>query len=93
MAKRQGDAANTSLPRSLKTLKGCRAELARLYRQVKLGEIDPPVARALVYIIHVLLASLRDHVVDDRLAEIEERLAEVKTNDRGNGSARPGARP
>jgi hypothetical protein len=76
-------------PRALRTIKGARLELARLYIQVKNGEIDPFVAGRLVNILGLLLSSARDHALDERMTEIEARLALVKTN----GHARPEARP
>jgi hypothetical protein len=56
---------------------------------VKNGEIDPFVAGRLVNILGLLLSSARDHALDERMTEIEARLALVKTN----GHARPEARP
>jgi hypothetical protein len=55
-------------------------ELVKLYGEVKSGEIDPQVAGRLTHILSVLLSSARDHVMDDRIAAIEARLASVKPN-------------
>jgi hypothetical protein len=62
-------------------------ELARLYTQVKAGEVDPFVARTLVAILSVLLNSARTHDLNERLDEIEERLAALKPDGRANGAA------
>jgi hypothetical protein len=64
-------------------------ELCRLYHEVKVGEIDPFVARTLVTILSVLLHSARTHDLDERLSELETRLARVQPNShpRANGAA------
>jgi hypothetical protein len=71
-------------PRSLKSIKGARMELVRLYSMTKSGQIDPFVAGKLVSILSLLISSARDHDLDERISGIEARLAEVKPN----GSAR-----
>jgi hypothetical protein len=83
----QGVARTPAAPRSLKTVKGARMELCRLYHEVKAGEVDPFIARALVTILSVLINSARTHDLDERLSGIEERLALLKPNGRAaNGS-------
>jgi hypothetical protein len=87
---RQGVARTPAAPRSLKTTKGMRMELCRLYHEVKAGEVDPFVARTLVTILSVLLNSARTHDLNERLDELETRLAQVHPNGhaRANGLAR-----
>ena len=78
--------------RALRTIKGARLALARLYHQVSLGEVDPAVAGKLTHILSVLIGSARAHEFDQRLAEIEGTLAAaVKPN--GHDHRRPEARP
>jgi hypothetical protein len=77
-------------PRSLRSIKGARMELARLYAQTKRGEVDPGVAGKLSHILSILISSARDHALEERLAGIEERLAAAA---KPNGHARPEARP
>jgi hypothetical protein len=73
----------------LRTIKGARLELARLYRQTKTREIDPFIAGKLAHILSILISSCRDHALEERLAELETRPALVKPN----GHDRQGARP
>jgi hypothetical protein len=84
---RQGVARTPAAPRSLKTVKGARMELCRLYHEVKLGEVDPFVARTLVTILSVLLNSARTHDLNERLDELETRLTQIQPNSyaRANG--------
>jgi hypothetical protein len=73
-------------PRTLRTIKGARLELARLYIQAKAGEIEPNLAGRLAHILYVLITTSRDHEMAERLTEIETRLAKA------SGYARPEAR-
>jgi hypothetical protein len=66
-------------PRTLRTIKGARLELCRLYAQVKAGEVEPVVAGKLAHILGLLIGSFRDHEVEVRLAKLE---AAVKPNGR-----------
>ena len=79
---RQRVGRTPAAPRTLRTIKGARMELCRLYHEVKAGEIDPFVARALVTILSVLINSARTHDLDERLTGLEERLASLKPNGR-----------
>jgi superfamily II DNA or RNA helicase len=56
------------------------AELARVYVQLKAGEIEPHLAGRLAHILGLLISSHREHTVDDRLTELETRLARIQPN-------------
>jgi hypothetical protein len=75
--------------RSLRTIQGARMELARLYRQTKMGEIEPHLAGRLAHILGLLISSHREHTLDDRLTELETRLARIQPGSypRANGVA------
>jgi hypothetical protein len=75
--------------RSLRTIQGARMELARLYRQTEMGEIEPQLAGRLAHILGLLISSHREHTLDDRLSELETRLARIQPNShpRVNGAA------
>jgi hypothetical protein len=76
-------------PRALRTIPGARLELARLYVQLKAGEIEPQLAGRLAHILGLLISSHREHTVDIRLTELETRLARIQPGSypRGNGLA------
>ena len=76
--------------KALRTIRGGRLALARLFHEVRRGEIDPAIAAVLTRILSVLLASARDHEFDRRLAEVEASLA---TKPRPNGHAAHGSAP
>jgi hypothetical protein len=76
-------------PRALRTVKGARLALARLYHQVNRGEVDPAIAGRLTAILCALLASARDHDFDARITELEKLFGKPKSN----GHARPELRP
>jgi hypothetical protein len=81
-------------PRSLKTIKGARLELCRLYAQTKCGEVEPTVAGRLAHILGLLIGSYRDHEFEGRLDKLEAALAEYGPSPRPNGGGRHwGARP
>ena len=86
MPKNQETMAMPPPSRALRTIKGARLALARLYHQVSRGAVDPTVAGRLTAILCALLASARDHEFDRRLAEVEASLA---TKARPNGHAAP----
>jgi len=69
----------------LRTIKGARLALARLYHQTAAGNVDPQVAGRLTAILCALIASSREHQLETRITELEERISEVKVN----GYARP----
>jgi hypothetical protein len=76
--------------RALRTVKGARLELARLYNQTKTGAIEPQVAGRLSHILATLIGTARDHEVEERLAKLEAQLEAVKPNGHDRG---PGHRP
>jgi hypothetical protein len=74
--------------RSLRTVKGARIELARLYQAVKAGDIEPHVAGRLTHILSVLIGSARDHEIEARMDALEKQLGKI----RANGHDRAGLR-
>ena len=77
-------------PRALRTVRGSRLELARLYHQLKAGEVDPQTAGKLAHILSILIRSSIDFALEERVAQLEAQITPAK---RPNGSASPGARP
>ena len=73
--------------RALRTIKGARLALARLYHEVRRGDVDPAVAGKLTHILSVLIGSARDHEFAERLDAIEAKFATAKPN----GHTRSGA--
>jgi hypothetical protein len=63
--------APTPPPRSLRTVKGIRLELTRLYGEGKRGEVDPQLLGRLVHLLSTLAAIVRDTEVEARLAALE----------------------
>jgi hypothetical protein len=63
---------------NLLEVRGARHELARVYCGMKMGQIDPLLGGRLVHALNSLLASHRDHVVEDQLAAAEQLLAEIE---------------
>jgi hypothetical protein len=72
-------------PRSLRTIKGARLELARLYAETKRGQVEPGVAGKLAHILSILIGSARDHEFDERLSRIEAGLKRANGHDRSQG--------
>jgi hypothetical protein len=54
--------------------RGARTELARVYRQVRRGEIPPDVGTKLVYMLHTLSRVLEVETFDERLGRVEKAL-------------------
>jgi hypothetical protein len=78
-------------PRSLRTVRGARLELQRLYVLTKNGHVEPAVAGKLSHILSLLIGSARDHQFDERLAKLEANIAAVG---KANGhDRRSGLRP
>ncbi len=75
MATRQDLKSTPPTPRSLRSVKGARLELARLYSQTKLGVVEPTVAGRLAHILGLLIGSYRDHEFEQRLDRLEAALA------------------
>jgi hypothetical protein len=63
-------------PRSLRTIRGARLELARLYAETKAGRVRPEVAGRLANMLGLMISSARDHDFERRVEELEQRLAE-----------------
>ena len=83
-AKRGRKAPRHPLP----TLPGCIAEIARVYRAFKRGDIATDVARTRTYILDKLRAGLEAQT----LADLENRLDEAEANGRLDDN-RVGAEP
>ena len=88
MATAQDLARTPPAPRSLRSIKGARLELARLYAQTKLGTIEPTVAGRLAHILGLLIGSYRDHEFEARLDALERAAAEHGPQPRSNGHGR-----
>jgi hypothetical protein len=73
--------------RALRTIKGARLELARLYNQVKSRQLDPSIAGKCAHILSILIGSAREHVFESRLDAIEAQLKAQKPNGRASGEA------
>jgi hypothetical protein len=82
-------------PRSLRSVKGARLELCRLYAQTKAGEVEPAVAGRLAHILGLLIGSYRDHEFEQRLDRLEAALAGQGGAQlrRPNGGYTTGVRP
>jgi hypothetical protein len=83
-----------SLPplHSLLEVRGARHEMARLYCAMKSGQLDPILGGRLVHALNSLLASHRDHIVEDQLAAAEALLGEIERGaSNSNGHVSPPA--
>jgi hypothetical protein len=58
----------------LETVDDVRVELARLYREVRAGDLDPALASKLTYMLVSLARVAEVATVERRLAEIERQL-------------------
>ena len=68
---RQEDTRTPPASRSLRTVRGARLELTRLYAQTKAGRIEPLLAGKLTHILSVLISSAHDHEIEERLVALE----------------------
>ena len=75
-------------PRSLRTVRGARNELCRLYNELRRGDVDPVVAGRAAHILGLIIRSSTDFTLEERIAKLEARIEAAKPN----GSVRPGAR-
>jgi hypothetical protein len=57
----------------LGTIREIRAELARVYRKVKSGEIDTTTGTRLTYILTQLANMTMDSAIEERLERLEQR--------------------
>jgi hypothetical protein len=67
-------------PRSLKTIRGVRAQLVELYREGKANLIEPPLLGKLVHCLNVLQSMDQGVALEQRILALEQRLAAVKAN-------------
>ena len=56
---------------SLRTVRDCERELARIYRALRNGELDTGMAKACTYILSVLVSMKRDGDLEARLEVLE----------------------
>ena len=89
MPEAKGLSRNPPRSRTLKSVRGARSELCRLYAEVRKGEVDPTVAGRLCQILAILLASAKSFQFEERLEALEAQLKAQKPN----GHARPEMRP
>lgn len=74
--------------RALSTLEDVRRHVARACRQLELGRIEPDRgriepdrARALIYALRTLADLMQDSDAEERIAELEEELAQLRDAD------------
>lgn len=60
----------------LKTLDDVRRYLAKLVNEVRAGDCDPQIASKIGYLLNILSSCIKDTQIEERLAELEARLAE-----------------
>jgi hypothetical protein len=73
----------------LGTLPQLRTELARLYRGAKAGQIPWSDAARAVTVLRELRLLLETTDLEQRLAELEDRLSQVEARAKPNGSSYP----
>ena len=73
-------------PRSLRTLRGVRAELVQLYREAKAGLVEPVLVGRLAHVLNTIQAMDNGVVLEDRLSELEARLDAAKPNGHARGT-------
>ena len=89
MPEAKGLSRNPPRSRTLKSVRGARSELCRLYAEVRKGEVDPVVGGRLCQILVALLASAKAHQFEERLDGLEARLTGIKPNGSTSHEARP----
>ena len=82
MPEAKGLSRNPPRSRTLKSVRGARSELCRLYAEVRKGEVDPTVAGRLCQILAILLASTKSLSIRGTARRLEARLAGTKPNGR-----------
>ena len=71
-------------PRSFRDMRGVRRELWRLYRETKSGLVEPALAGRLVQILSAMMTLENGVLLEQRLTELEARLAAVKARPNGH---------
>jgi hypothetical protein len=66
--------------KALRNVRGVRIELVRLYREAKAGLHDPILFGRLTTCLNILQGMDNGTIADQRLTEIEERIASLKPN-------------
>lgn len=57
----------------LSTIGDCKREIAKLYREVRRGELASTEAGRLVWMLNTLANLISDHDIEDRLTHLEKR--------------------
>jgi hypothetical protein len=57
----------------LSSIADCKREIAKLYREVRRGELASAEAGKLVWMLNVLANLIADHDLESRIAELERR--------------------
>lgn len=57
----------------LSTIGDCKREIAKLYREVRRGELASTEATRLVWLLNTLANLIADHDLEKRLAQLEKR--------------------
>jgi hypothetical protein len=76
-------------PRALRDVHYIRRELCTIYREAKSGLIEPALFGRLVACLTAILQLENGKLLDDRLAEVERRIAAIKPNGHYRSEARP----
>jgi hypothetical protein len=66
--------------KSLANVRGVRAELVRLYREGKAGLVEPILLGRLTTVLNVVQGMDTSTIADQRLSELEEKVAVLKPN-------------
>jgi hypothetical protein len=67
-------------PRALRDLRGIRRQLVTIYREAKAGLVEPQLFGRLVNCLNTLQAIDNNKLVEERMSEIEAKLAITKPN-------------
>lgn len=59
----------------LANIRDCRRELARVYCEVRAGDLEPATASRLAYLLQTLANLIRDGELADRLDKLERELS------------------
>ena len=56
----------------LATIEDCRREMGRIYRDARLGRIDPQTGTRLTYILVSITNVIKDHEIEERVKKLED---------------------
>ena len=68
----------THRPPRLANIKDCRREMSRLYCDARAGLIDTRDAARLTYMLGMIVATIRDNELEQRIEKLEEAAANEK---------------